>query len=43
MLFKDIKTADINLKCNTGLECKQTATNIVNYFTEEWNSKAKEL
>ena len=43
MLFKDIKTADLIMKCNTALECKQMATNVINFSSNEWNQKAKEL
>ena len=43
ILFKDIKTADLIMKCSTALECKQMATSVVNYNNDEWNSKAKEL
>ena len=42
-LFKDIKTADLIMKCSTALECKQMATNVVNFNNDDWNSKAKEL
>ena len=43
ILFKDIKTADLIMKCSTALERKQIATNVVNFNNDEWNSKAKEL
>ena len=42
-LFKDVKTADLIMKCSTALECKQMATNVVNFNNDDWNSKAKEL
>ena len=31
------------MKCSTALECKQMATNVVNFNNDDWNSKAKEL
>ena len=43
ILFKDIKTVDLIMKCSTALECKQMATNVVNFNNDDWNSKAKEL